>query len=692
MIKGQGKYFTIPGYDEGYPLTLLNTIYHKPRKMYNKKTKKEVMIPPILDLVCIDNNTNEKFIANIFDPTYDYFLIKPEYRVNYNQFTVPIEECDRISVPNTELLKSIAENTNNLNFYYENLKNKNFKNNSVLHTHTSIMMSDTQIEDHYRWKFSNTYQNEYCNFHKAFFDIEVAAELAKGDFPEPGEVPVTAIAYIDEKTRMIHQFNLRMESYTQMPEYEEEIKRSNGQMKEFIEILTNHVGGIDKFIEYELDKFSYNMEFFDDELELIKRFFDYVHYNSPDFMLAWNMRFDIPYLIARLKALGVKPEDIICDPDFLIKDANYFIDDFFQKSEEQRDFFFCSSKTVYLDHLIQFASMRKGRGALEELKLDYIGELVCGIHKLDYHAYAKDLKKLPFNNYKIFSYYNIIDTIVEYCIEKTVSDLNSIFSDVLVNNTRYPYIFKQSIYLKNRACKSNFNDGLVFTNNVNKNNTKTPFSGGYKSDPNKNGNFSKICVNGQYLPIYDKLNDFDYKSMYPMIILLFNIGMETLICHINIPTNVLLDKFRNRFGREEKAYVIEGQFTEDLQSHNWIEFFSRWFRFGTYSEVIDDVIEYFTKVKLPNGRLGLHNSDGKMNAFVKGPDDLNKWRRNAFIKIMTEEDLDIADRQLSYEAIDYTKYGAVSNNPRIVDFETMYEAYNNQYRLQYLENRSVKNA
>ena len=692
MIKGQGKFFSVPGYEEGYPLTLLNTIYHKPRKMHNKRTGKDVIIPPILDLVIIDNNTNEKFVQTIMEPTYDYFLIKPEYRVNYNQFTVPVEECTRISVPNSNLLKSIAENTNNLNYYYDNLKKNNYKNNNSLHTHTSIMMSDTQIEDHYRWKFSNTYQNEYCTFHKAFFDIEVAAELAKGDFPEPGEVPVTAIAYIDEKTSMIHQFNLRVSVYDQMVEYENEVKKYNSQMPEFIEILTNHVGGPEKFKEYGLDGFSYNIEFFDDEITLIETFFAYVRSNSPDFMLAWNMRFDIPYLIARINNLGHKPENIICDPEFVIKDAYYFIDQFFLKSEEQRDFFFCSSKTVWLDHLIQFASMRKGRGALEELKLDYVGEYVCGIHKLDYRAYAKDIKQLPFKNYKIFSFYNIIDTIVEYCIEKTVGDLNSIFSDVLVNNTRYPYIFKQSIYLKNRACKSNFIDGLVFTNNVNKNNTKTPFSGGYKSDPNKNGNFSKICVNGQYLPIYDKLNDFDYKSMYPMIILLFNIGMETLICHINIPTNVLLNKFRNRFGREEKGYVIEGQFTEDLQSHNWIEFFSRWFRFGTYSEVVDDVIEYFTKVKLPNGRLGLHNSDGKMNAFVKGPDDLSKWKRNAFIKIMTEEDLEVADRQLNYKAIDYKKYGAVSDNPKIVDFETMYEAYNNQYRLQYLENRSVTNA
>ena len=48
---------------------------------------------------------------------------------------------------------------------------------------------------------------------------------------------------------------------------------------------------------------------------------------------------------------------------------------------------------------------------------------------------------------------------------------------------------------------------------------------------------------------------------------------------------------------------------DDLQSHNWIEFFSRWFHFAGYEEMYDDIIEYFTTVRRPNGILTYHDFD-----------------------------------------------------------------------------------
>ncbi len=46
------------------------------------------------------------------------------------------------------------------------------------------MMSDSDIEDHYRWKFSNQYKNEMGPISKSYFDIEADVIDAKGDFVE----------------------------------------------------------------------------------------------------------------------------------------------------------------------------------------------------------------------------------------------------------------------------------------------------------------------------------------------------------------------------------------------------------------------------------------------------------------------------------------------------------------------------
>lgn len=61
------------------------------------------------------------------------------------------------------------------------------------------------------------------------------------------------------------------------------------------------------------------LRFFDEEIELIDAVFKDINEEQPDFVLAWNMAFDIPYLIARIENLGYKPEDIICHPDFVHK-------------------------------------------------------------------------------------------------------------------------------------------------------------------------------------------------------------------------------------------------------------------------------------------------------------------------------------------------------------------------------------
>ena len=68
-----------------------------------------------------------------------------------------------------------------MNFFKENIYNGNIYNNTRLHTIPRVMMSDSDIEDHYRWKFSNQYKMKMGPISKSYFDIEADVIDAKGD-------------------------------------------------------------------------------------------------------------------------------------------------------------------------------------------------------------------------------------------------------------------------------------------------------------------------------------------------------------------------------------------------------------------------------------------------------------------------------------------------------------------------------
>lgn len=627
----------IGNYKPGYDLSLLNTIYHYPRKQKDGKWSSDCM-----DLIIRDNKTGDKFLETIEKPVYDYFMVNEDEFVDHNLFFIEKEKTHRITVPYSNLLFDIAERTNNVQFFKENLYNGNRYNNNRLHTVKRVMMSDSDIEDHYRWKFSLNYQNEMKFISKSYLDIEVDSINAKGDFVEPGECPINAVSIVNDESKIVHTFLLRNPDNPLIEkfEYESKSKSFMGKVREFI---INAIGGKSAAAGMKVDVLDYKFHYFDEEIELIKTLFEYINTSKPDFVLAWNMAFDIPYIIQRIKNLGYLPEDIICHPDFRYKEASYYVDERNKNDFAERgDYAKISSYSVYLDQLIHFASRRKGRAALASYRLDYIGEITCGVKKLDYKNITNSLTKLPYVDYWTFVMYNIIDTIVQYCIEGKVNDIGNAYHNVLLNNTKWPKIYRQTIYLHNRAIRSFWNSGFVMGNNCNKDTPKVKFPGAFVADPSLNSSYSKMTLNGKPVSIFNNADDFDFAALYPSITSEFNMAPHTIIGHLNIPNKIY--EFENRFNNEEYKYKREGQFMDDLQCHVWIEFFHRWFKFASYSEMYDDVIEYFTRITAPSGKLNIHDSRGRIPLFKQIPE--NKARR-LFIPIMSERDKKIIESSSS---------------------------------------------
>lgn len=67
------------------------------------------------------------------------------------------------------------------------------------------------------------------------------------------------------------------------------------------EFIIDKVGGPEQAKKFKADHFKFQFRFYDDEIEMIQQLFQLINYLEPDFLLAWNMAFDIPYIIERCK-------------------------------------------------------------------------------------------------------------------------------------------------------------------------------------------------------------------------------------------------------------------------------------------------------------------------------------------------------------------------------------------------------
>ena len=187
-------------YPEGSDLTIMNTFYQFPIFEEGKKICDDFIV-----LVYKDNKTKEKGYRIISKPEYTYYKVKDEKdRLDYSRLFIEREKVEPVTVPFKDLEKSIAEQTGNMDFYTSNIMSRNKGENKKLHTDPDIFFSDSNIEDHYRFKFANIYTNSIEKLNKAFFDIEVDGKFAKGDFVELGECEINAVSYLDEASNKVY--------------------------------------------------------------------------------------------------------------------------------------------------------------------------------------------------------------------------------------------------------------------------------------------------------------------------------------------------------------------------------------------------------------------------------------------------------------------------------------------------------
>lgn len=584
----------IPGYQEGADITLLNTFYQRVR--YSEDGKK---LSDVLTIVYEDNLTGKKNHVDIENPDYEFYKIRDDVYIDHNMLFIEKDKCEKITVPYKSILKAIAQITGNEKLFNANIEAKNFKANEILHTEKRIMNSDMDIEDHYRLRFSRLYQNKTkLRIKKAFFDIETDNIKDSNDFPELGMFPVNALTYINQTDKKINVLLLRSSvlANPQIKEFEDEIKANpKASLDELKNFIIEKVGGYKKARKYGLLDYEFVYLFFDEEIQLISTFFNMVNKDEPDFMLAWNMPFDIPYLIERCYTLGYNASDIMCHPSFKYKFVRYFIDNEHTEFHKKGSSFKIASNTVYIDQLVNFASRRSGT-KFPNYKLDSIGYIVSKVRKLDYSHLTTRVPELPYKSYKTFVFYNVMDTIVQLCVETDTKDLDYMYNKCNLNFTRYEKCHRQTIYLTNRGTEEFYKNGFIIGNNCAKFKKKEgKYPGAIVHDPLNTDDTYKLNLGGFVVSFVRNGDDFDFKSLYPSEALQHNMGPNTQIGKINIDQQV--HDRENIFNIDK--FNRGGTFLEDFQSGNIIEFCKRWLHFAGYKDIMDDIIEYFLYITQP---------------------------------------------------------------------------------------------
>ena len=256
-----------------------------------------------------------------------------------------------------------------------------------------------------------------------------------------------------------------------------------------------------------------------DEYELLKKFIEFIADDYPHIITGWNIEFfDIPYLCNRIrKVLG---EDSM---------KNLSPWNVVNRREISR---FKNIETVFdimgiavLDYLDLYKKFTYT--AQESYKLDHIAKVELGKEKLDYGEY--DSFRLFYkNNWQKFVEYNVVDTELVDQLEDKMKLIELILTMAYDAKCNYVDIFSAvrtwDCILWNHLWKKN-----IVVHQRDENRKGRQIEGAFVQEP----------IPGKY----DWVVSFDATSLYPSIIMQYNLSPETLIPGgLDVSVNTLLKR------------------------------------------------------------------------------------------------------------------------------------------------------
>ena len=280
-------------------------------------------------------------------------------------------------------------------------------------------------------------------------------------------------------------------------------------------------------------KFTLEFKMCDTEVELIAWIFSKIHANKTNFIGIWNIEYDIPYILDRLKVNNVSAEDIMCHPD-VPKQYRYVN---FKKDTsdvghitDKWHWTVISGYSQFIDSMCLYGRLRKVKGRDSSYNLDDIATKELGHGKLHFGNITNHIYEQKYHFLEYIAY-NINDVLIMQLMEFKTNDLISLHA--LTGLSPLNYFSRQTAMLRNDAYHYGLSIGKLPSSSGD--NMTTEYdgqqvkAGGTVLPPNK-----AIGTRTSVVKEYDRetlvslfSNDLDAASMYPTVTSAFNISKET---------------------------------------------------------------------------------------------------------------------------------------------------------------------
>lgn len=255
-----------------------------------------------------------------------------------------------------------------------------------------------------------------------------------------------------------------------------------------------------------------------DEVDLLKQFLVYWQHNYPDALTGWNNNlFDIPYLVKRIgRVLGDSSVSRM-SPWGVVKERNVFI-----KGKEETSYDLAGIAILdFLDLYKKFTYTKQ-----ESYRLDYIAEVELGERKKKNPG--KDFKDFYTNYWQDFVEYNIHDVVLVDRLEDKMKLIELIMTMAYMAKINYEDVFSQIRMW----------DAIIYNHLREKNIVIPQRSGG-----GKDTQFEGAYVKDPLIGMHKWVASFDLNSLYPHLIMQYNISPETMdMFRMNASVDRLLEQ------------------------------------------------------------------------------------------------------------------------------------------------------
>ena len=244
-----------------------------------------------------------------------------------------------------------------------------------------------------------------------------------------------------------------------------------------------------------------------DEYSLCKQFMAFWKDKYPDIITGWNTKFfDIPYLINRFRKILGEPETKKLSPWNFISERKTIIN-----GREMIAYGLLGVES--LDYIELYKWYAPGGKSQESYRLDAIAQVELGEGKISYDEYD-NLHALYRLNFQKFIEYNIKDVELIIKLEDKLKLLELAVTLAYDTKTNFEDVFAQTRMW----------DSLTYAYLYEKNIIVPP-----RITKHKDGMFEGAYVKEVQVGKHDWVASFDLNSLYPHLMMQYNISPETLI-------------------------------------------------------------------------------------------------------------------------------------------------------------------